>query len=242
LQGRGNRKGRKGARIRAVTFDAFGTLITLESPFERLQEGLLQRGVAVPMEVVRRVLREEMAFYKVHHLEGSDPQGLLRLRRRCARMLLMALKREGYPTCLSPKQASALLMRAMVFRVYEDALAALQWCWTHGLKTAVVSNWDLSLPRILHRHLPYSLDECPVVVSALEGVGKERPGPYLKASRLLGLDPSRMLHVGDDWAEDVLSARKAGCLALHLDREGKKPRAPWRIRTLGELPLKASIL
>ena len=44
---------------------------------------------------------------------------------------------------------------------------------------------------------------------------------YLGICREMGVEPSRVTHVGDSWQFDFLNAREAGVNALYLDRSGK---------------------
>jgi len=51
------------------------------------------------------------------------------------------------------------------------------------------------------------------------GVGKPDPRIFHEACRRLGCAPAEVLHVGDDWALDVLGARSAGLHTCWLRRE-----------------------
>jgi len=63
-------------------------------------------------------------------------------------------------------------------------------------------------------------------ISAREfGVGKPDPRIFHEACRRLGLQPSQVLHVGDDLELDVLGARDAGLHTFWLRREGCEPAA-----------------
>jgi REG-2-like HAD superfamily hydrolase len=81
-----------------------------------------------------------------------------------------------------------------------------------GLKTAVVSNFDLRLRRILDE-----LELTPVfdaiIVSAEIGAEKPSPLVFEAAAAALGVEPSQCVHLGDDRRNDVFGARDAGCFA-----------------------------
>jgi HAD superfamily hydrolase (TIGR01549 family) len=47
------------------------------------------------------------------------------------------------------------------------------------------------------------------------------PDFYLKLCEEMGVEPSRIIHVGDNWQFDFLNARQAGMNALYLDRSGR---------------------
>lgn len=81
-----------------------------------------------------------------------------------------------------------------------------------NLKTAVVSNFDTRLRRIMHE-LGLSKVFDAIIVSA--EVGAEKPNPILfeAACDALGVETSAAVHVGDDRRNDLYGARDAGCFA-----------------------------
>lgn len=57
------------------------------------------------------------------------------------------------------------------------------------------------------------------VFSSISHFGQlKSPDFYLKLCAEMGVEPSRVLHVGDSWQFDCLNAREAGIHALYLDR------------------------
>ena len=208
----------KHAKIKAVTFDAYGTLVKLEKPFQLLVEALMRRGYLIPEDAARAAFSEEMAFYKAHHMEGRDAESLLGLREKCSALLFDRLRSLGYPTGLGPLEQLEILMESIRFAIFPDVIPALEWCSSAGLKTAVVSNWDCSLPETLAELFA---DHCfeSVIVSAIEGVDKSGCEIFLRAATALGEPPSAILHVGDDPLNDLESPAKAGLQTLLIERE-----------------------
>ncbi len=47
------------------------------------------------------------------------------------------------------------------------------------------------------------------------------PGFYLKLCEEMGVKPSQVIHVGDNWQFDFLNAQQAGVNAFYLDRSGR---------------------
>jgi len=47
------------------------------------------------------------------------------------------------------------------------------------------------------------------------------PDFYRIVLREMGLEPSEMLHVGDNWKKDYIMPCEVGIKALHLDRKAK---------------------
>ena len=221
--------------IRAVSFDAYGTLLRLDRPFERLAEGLHRIGLDVPMDLVTEVFIKEMLYYREHHLEGNNPENLLKLRLQCADVLFRLLAQEGYAAQVSRQRRLEVLMGAIRFELYEDALPALDWCLSQGLTTGVVSNWDCSLPGTLKQICPH--DFACLVVSACERVEKSDSELFVRAARCFNLPPSRIVHIGDEVDNDLYGAGQAGLRTVLLDREGaREDLAAYRIKNLGEFP------
>jgi len=48
------------------------------------------------------------------------------------------------------------------------------------------------------------------------------PDFYLRICEEMGVKPSRVIHVGDNWQFDFLNARQAGMNAFYIDRSGRK--------------------
>lgn len=81
-----------------------------------------------------------------------------------------------------------------------------------NLKTAVVSNFDTRLRRIM-QELGISELFDAVIVSAEVGVEKPNPCLFEAACDALGVEPGDAVHVGDDRRNDLYGARDAGCFA-----------------------------
>lgn len=94
-----------------------------------------------------------------------------------------------------------------------EALASLR---AMGLRLVVVSNSDGTVEQgLADAGLRPLLDA--VVDSAIVGVEKPAPGIFEAALRVANVTPSRVLHVGDLWAADVVGARGVGLHAVLLD-------------------------
>jgi HAD superfamily hydrolase (TIGR01509 family) len=94
-----------------------------------------------------------------------------------------------------------------------------------GFRLAILSNWPLAIT--IDRYagmagwLPF-LDG--ILVSQRIGTIKPHPRIFREAVAALGLPAGRILHVGDDWAADIVGAAGAGWRTGYLlDQQGDTP-------------------
>jgi len=183
------------AELDAVTIDAYGTLVRLTGPVPELRAGLAALGVERDAEAVGLAFAKESAYYREHSFEGRDEASLYDLRLRCVAIILDELGSD-----LEPAAFVDGFVAAMRFELLPEAGAALQKLRRHGLAVAVVSNWDVGLARHLGG---LGLGDVPVVTSAQAGAPKPDPAVFTLALELLGVQPSRALHVGDSDADEA---------------------------------------
>ena len=121
-----------------------------------------------------------------------------------------------------------------VWHVFEDVVPTLDTLATHGVKLAIVSNWDERLRPLLANLRLHSFFEV-IVVSCEVKFAKPSPVIFELLERRLGLPLNRVLHVGDSAAEDVAGARGAG-LHARLVRRGAPAIAGEQLDSLMEIP------
>ena len=218
------------SRVRAVLLDALGTLVELQPPAPRLQRLLRESGFEVTEEQALRGFSAEIAYYLDHHLDGSAPERLERLRDRCAEELRRGL---GVPE-LDHATARRALLGSLEFTAYDDVLPALAELRERGVTVVIASNWDCSLPDWLE---PTGILEQVdgVVTSAEVGAAKPDPRVFERALTVAGVAPGEALHAGDKVDNDVEGARAAGVRAVLVQREGDPPPGVEAIRSLREL-------
>ena len=122
---------------------------------------------------------------------------------------------------------------ADAWRIYDDALPALEALASRDLPLAVISNWDERLRPLLQQ---FQLDRYfeTIVVSCEVGFAKPSPVIFEHAAKKLGIVPEQILHVGDSAEEDVAGAKAADVRALLIDRDNTTGDAA-RIGSLREL-------
>lgn len=113
-----------------------------------------------------------------------------------------------------------------VFALYEDSLEVLEELHSLSVPIGIISNWDYSLHRIvdmlgLRSYLQFDL-------ASLEE-GPEKPDPHLfnLAADRFGLKTSEILYVGDNPIDDLQGARGAGMSALLVDRTRERVERPY---------------
>lgn len=106
--------------------------------------------------------------------------------------------------------------------LYPDALPALLGLKQSGYRLAVVGNQTASASRFMER-LPVEL----TATSDEWGVAKPDPAFFARMEHELGAPADRIAYVGDRIDNDVLPARRAGMVAVHLRR------GPWGIIQAG---------
>ena len=218
--------------VRAVLFDALGTLVALEPPGPRLRLALRELGgVDVGPEAADRASQAEIAHYLVHHMEGADEAGLERLRDDCAAVMGEAL---GVPE-LDQATVRRAMLESLELAPFPDAAPALRALRGRGLRLVVASNWDCSLPVWLQRAgLGELLDGA--VSSAVVGEPKPATAVFRAALALAGAAAEEAVHVGDSVENDVRGARGAGIRALLIVRGGERPKGVESVGSLEELP------
>ena len=119
------------------------------------------------------------------------------------------------------------------WRIYDDAMPALDLLASQGLQLAIISNWDERLRPLLEQlHLDRYFDT--IIVSCEVGFPKPSPVIFEQASKIMGVAPARILHVGDSFAEDVVGAKAANFQAVLVDRRAG-PRIEGQVLSLRDL-------
>ena len=100
---------------------------------------------------------------------------------------------------------------------YPEAASTLISLREAGIAVGVCSNWGWELDAFLDRVGLLDLVDS-TVTSARAGSRKPHPGIYARATEALGIDPTRVVFVGDSWEPDVRGPRRLGMTAVHVWR------------------------
>lgn len=221
--------------VRAVLFDALGTLVALDPPAPALKRGLAHyAGIDISLAQAERAIATEIAYYRAHLDEGRDERSLADLRRRCAAALSAALPETAAGAPLELVEEA--LLSSLHFRAFDDARAALVAARAAAGKVVVVSNWDVSLEHVLAQ-LGFAPLLDGIITSARVGARKPSSQIFIEALALAGVQPDHAVHVGDNVDEDVAGAVSAGIAPVLVRRDGRPgPPGVATVSALGEIP------
>jgi putative hydrolase of the HAD superfamily len=209
--------------ILGIVFDAVGTLIRPEpSVAEAYAATAARQGVRLQPDVVRTRFQLHFANDEVRENGGAFSTDEETERRRWRKIVMGVL-----PEIPDLDRAFDELWEHFStpgsWRCFPDVAPALRAFSAQGLAVCVGSNFDGRLRRVV-QGLP-ELAECleSLIVSSEVGFRKPHPSFYHAACARLGLQPERVLCVGDDLENDVLGAIRAGLSGMLLDRAARAP-------------------
>jgi 2-haloalkanoic acid dehalogenase type II len=213
--------------VRAVTFDAYGTLLRNEDLTLIPRRIVADHALAASAD---DVLRAWVDLY----FEATQESPFRTLREIEERILPRVLRQFGVTADATP-YVDLFFDVTTTVELYPEALGVLRAL--APVRAAIVSNAD-------HEHVARWAFELPVEFTLIsEGVRSYKPDPLLFRTALaqLGLAPHEVLHVGDSDVDDVKGARAAGLRVAWLNRTGRARRADapapdFEIRDLTELP------
>ena len=198
-----------------LSLDALGTLLEMLDPFEALVEELGARGVEVTREEVTPALVDEMTHYRAGMQGAHDEATLHELRLSSTQVLMDGLPERAQ--ALGFEELGAALFASVRFRPFPEVPGTLAALRDRGIRTVVVSNWDISLhEQLADTGLDRLVDAA--LCSAQAGASKPDPRLLLEGLELLGAGPADAWHVGDDPANDAGAALAAGVGAVIVDR------------------------
>jgi putative hydrolase of the HAD superfamily len=226
-----------------VFFDAGNTLIYAEPPVgEAYAQALRRRGVPADASEVGEGFVRALAELRSQHRGDALPYGNTRAQARRWWRRVVALTFEPYAAAARLDDIFEELWDHFAspssWRVYDDAVPALEALRQMGLRLGVISNWDERLVGLLEQlGLRGLLDTCTVSFQ----VGAEKPDAaiFQRVLATCRVTAERAVHVGDSYEDDVLGARRAGLHALLLWRSAQSPPQAQQgdcIRSLAELP------
>lgn len=121
------------------------------------------------------------------------------------------------------------------FPFYSDALETLNKL-EDRYKLIVISNASREFLRVNLKELKDRFDLVCSCVSDLEEI-KKNPKVFQTVSNKLGVEPEKIVHVGDDWEADFIAPKQSGIRSFFLDRKGDKKHEDSKVlESLSHLP------
>jgi putative hydrolase of the HAD superfamily len=223
--------------IRAVAFDAVGTLIHPDPSAGEVYAAVAMRhGSRLTVNEIRTrfiaAFAEQEQLDQQHGLATSEERELQRWRTIVARVL-----NDVHDPTACFAELYDHFARPSSWRVEPGTAHLLTRMRDAGYALAIASNYDHRLHAVLAGIADLASIET-VVISSEVGWRKPAPAFFAHLAASLRLPPNHVLYVGDDFANDFAGARQAGMSATLFDPHGRHPElAHNRIGALAELRL-----
>ncbi|MBI4519130.1 MAG: HAD-IA family hydrolase [Deltaproteobacteria bacterium] len=225
-------------RIRAVLFDAHGTLIHLREPVGHTYARLAgEFGVTLAPERIEAGFCAAFRSMPPMVFAGQSPARVRQLERAWWRTLVLATVREanGCATFLNFEDYFNSLFdhygSANAWELFPGARQTLIGLRQRGYRTGMISNFDHRLSMVLQGLELEDLFDT-VVRPADAAAAKPSGAIFALALQRLGLAAAAAVYVGDDAEHDIAAARAAG---LHAVDVGSLPSLAALIRHLEQL-------
>ena len=211
--------------VRAVAFDAVGTLIHPEpSAAEVYAE--IGRRLGSRLDVAEVRARFRTAFAKQERIDVQS--GLVTSEAREVRRW-QDIVTEVLDDVSDPGRVFAELYehfaRPAAWRCDDGVADCFARLRREGYAIALASNYDHRLRGVVAGL--EALAAVPILVISSEiGWRKPAPGFFAHLAEALRLPPEAILHVGDNWGNDLRGARGAGMHALLFDPRGRHSAPP----------------
>ena len=216
-------------RIRAVVFDAVGTLIHPDPPVSGAYARAARR-FGIHLEEAEIGDRFRSAFARQEEFDrrcGHLTSAAREIERW--REIVSDVFREAVPSAETRERIFAELWRHFAqpksWRVDQEAASCWQALAARGLIIAIASNFDDRLLEIARQIVPLDRAE-RLFISARIGHRKPAAEFFCFVERDLALAPSKFLFVGDDLENDYQGAKSVGWQAILLNRIGGRSSTP----------------
>jgi len=228
--------------LKAVFFDAAGTLFETRRPVAEIYAGLAREfGLEAKPRLVGAAFRS--AFGSAPGLAfgpGHQPQELRALEREWWRQRVAATFAQiGQFADFDAyfDRLFATFADPLTWKAYPEAIPALRRLRDEGLIIGVISNFDYRVYGVLDAlGLGATLDS--TTISSEAGYAKPAPEIFELALGKHRLARSECLHVGDSIPLDIVGAKAAGIRAVLMRAEANTdtPAGTLAVRSLEEIP------
>ncbi|MCS6866574.1 MAG: HAD-IA family hydrolase [Gemmataceae bacterium] len=221
--------------VRAIYFDAVGTLLFPEPPAPVVYAQTAQRhGLGISAEDVRG------RFWTAYQLEEhADRASNWQTNEDRERLRWYRIVTQSLAGVANPEQCYRELFDHFAaphsWRLAPGVLATLTQLQKRGIELGLGSNYDDRLRKVLSGFPELAGLHDRVVISAEVGIRKPGRGFFEEAARRASRHPHELLFVGDDRLNDYEGAVQAGWHAILFDPHNRHPDVPQRITQLTQL-------
>ncbi len=211
------------AGIRAVFFDAVGTLIFPEPSAPEVYVAAAQRlGVKLDPAIVRarlwKAFNDEETLDRAAHWVTSEEREYERWQRIVTASLPEVEERD-----LCFHELFEHFAKPSAWRVNETAAACFDLLRQRGVTLGLASNYDARLLSVLDGHALLAPIRERIVVSAATGFRKPSIAFFAEVMRIAQCEANEILFVGDDLVNDYEGAIASGLNAVLLDPRSQHP-------------------
>ena len=196
--------------VKAVMFDAYGTLLRNEDMMLIPRRIVADHGLSVGIDDVWRAWGDL-------YFEATQLPPFRTLREIQEQILLSVLRRFGVGGDAAPYVDLFFQVTTKV-ELYPEALTVLNALGP--VRSAIVSNADQEHLAAWNVTLPVEF----ILISEAVRAYKPHRLVFQHALQRLGLEPHEVLHVGDSDVDDVKGAKAAGLRVAWVNRDGRKRR------------------
>jgi putative hydrolase of the HAD superfamily len=220
------------SEIRAIVFDAVGTLIHPEPPAAVVYAQAGRRfgsrhDSATIAAAFAAAFRRQDAIDYAAALRTDEAREAARWR---------AIVAEVLDDVADPEACFRHLYEHFgapaAWRTEPDAVSTLDALALRGYRVGIASNFDQRLRSVL---APGKLRDLPLIISAAIGWRKPAPAFFAEACRAVAAESREVLYVGDDLRNDMEGARDAGLAAILYDPRRRAPSGIPTITSLSDL-------
>lgn len=229
-------------RIKAIFFDAAGTLFTVNGSVGDIYARLArEHGKDVAVTDLELGFRRYFATAPPMAFPGASPEEISTLEKQWWKTLVQDVfaplgafpRFDAYFDALF-----AFFAQAEAWRLYPETFSTLETLKSRGLIVGVISNFDSRLFDILDGFgIARFFD--PIVISTRAGAAKPEREIFVQALARVGVKAREALHIGDSYDADIVGAQQAGLTPVLVERSGKlrNTNAHLQVKNLSELPM-----
>ncbi|CAM01540.1 HAD superfamily hydrolase (TIGR01509 family) [Saccharopolyspora erythraea NRRL 2338] len=180
-------------------------------------------GTLVDSEKLWTIALDDYAAHRGGSL--SDATREVMVGSNMTRSMIMLLEDLGLPTEEADVDHAAAWVGARTAELFREGLPwrpgapeALRTVREHGISTALVTSTIRSLAEIALDTIGRDHFDITVCGDEVDGRNKPDPEPYLRAARMLGVDPAGCVAI-EDSPTGVASAEAAGCTVIAIPCE-----------------------